>query len=48
VYDDNGFDVITIWEIDDKGNEISYRTTNRGEKEYNEYLKIIESEKNKK
>jgi hypothetical protein len=48
VYDDNGFDVITIWEVDDKGNEISYRTTNRGEKEYNEYFKIIESEKNKK
>lgn len=48
VYDDKGFDVITIWEIDEDGNEIDYKTTDKGETEYQKYLKIIESAKTNK
>lgn len=47
-YDNEGFDVIAVWEIDKEGNEVSYEITNRGDSEYDRYLKIIEAAKNKK
>lgn len=45
VYDDKGFDVIFVWEIDEEGNVINYKTIDKGQADYDRYLKIIESAK---
>lgn len=44
VYDDTGFDVITIWDVDASGRDVGYRTTQKGEREYERYLRIIEED----
>lgn len=42
-YDEKDFDLITIWEIDEDGNEISSRSVYKNSTEYDQYLELLKS-----